>query len=359
MERVAITVFVGGGALVIAGWSATTTSRAAQPAPHVVATRLAENPLITVATSPSLGSNVNGPTVIRVPGWVGRPLGRYYMYFANHMGTFIRLAYADAVTGPWKVHEPGVLDVRDTAFFRPQPDPPGTLADFYTHVASPEIFVDAARQRLVMWMHGWWTNGERWPGDPAEARAWAKQHGYAQHTQAAVSEDGLQFSARPAITRMSYLRVFQHDGRFYGVARLGRLARSRDPLGSFEPGPNPFRGTAYASRVRHVALVKHDRHLHVFFSAIGDAPERILMSTIDLAGDWSEWRATAPVDVLQPQTDYECAGLPVAPSAPGDIATPVRQLRDPFVLEDAGAALLFYSTCGEQGIAAARLVIHP
>ena len=39
--------------------------------------------------------NINGPTVIRVPPWVKRPLGRYYMYFAHHMGAFIRLAYAD------------------------------------------------------------------------------------------------------------------------------------------------------------------------------------------------------------------------------------------------------------------------
>jgi hypothetical protein len=90
----------------------------AQPMQVVRATRLAQNPLITVDTSVSLGGNVNSPTVIRVPDWVGRPLGRYYMYFANHKGEFIHLAYADAVTGPWKVFEPGVLHVRDTAFFR-------------------------------------------------------------------------------------------------------------------------------------------------------------------------------------------------------------------------------------------------
>jgi hypothetical protein len=62
----------------------------AQPMQVVSATRLAQNPLITVDTSVSLGGNVNGPTVIRVPDWVGRPLGRYYMYFANQKGEFIR-----------------------------------------------------------------------------------------------------------------------------------------------------------------------------------------------------------------------------------------------------------------------------
>ena len=104
--------------------------------------RLKQNPLITTKSSRSLGTNVNGPTVIRVPDWVSAPLGRYYMYFANHMGEFIRLAYADAIAGPWKIHEPGVLHVRDTAMFRPQPDPKETLDDFYTHVASPEILID-------------------------------------------------------------------------------------------------------------------------------------------------------------------------------------------------------------------------
>jgi hypothetical protein len=151
------------------------------------------------------------------------------MYFANHIGTFIRLAYADAIAGPWTIYEPGVLQVSDTAFFRPQPDPVETLADFYTHVASPEIFVDTARKRLVMWVHGWWTNGERWPSDPVRARAWARQRQYGQYTQAAASADGIHFEIRPAITRQSYLRVFQHDGFFYGVARLGQLARSKDP----------------------------------------------------------------------------------------------------------------------------------
>ena len=110
----------------------------AYPAQDVRATRLAQNPLITVDTSASLGGNVNGPAVIRVPDWVNHPLGRYYMYFANHMGEFIRLAYADAITGPWRVYAPGVLHVRDTAFFRPQPDPKETLADFYTHVRRTE-----------------------------------------------------------------------------------------------------------------------------------------------------------------------------------------------------------------------------
>jgi hypothetical protein len=188
-----------------------------------------------------------------------------------------------------------------------------------------------------------------------DARRWAREKQYGQFTQSADSTDGLRFSVKPPITRQSYLRVFQHGGSFYSLARLGQLARSADPLASFAAGPNPFRDTAYANRVRHVALVHRGNQLTVYFTAIGDAPERVMASTIDLNGDWTTWRASAPIEVLRPEAAYECADLPDVPSEPGDIETPVRQIRDPFVFEESGRTLLFYATCGEQGIAAAEL----
>ena len=324
----------------------------------VTARRLPQNPLITTRSSASLGDNINGAALIRVPAWVKQPLGRYYMYFAHHMGGFIRLAYADAIEGPWTIHEPGVMQVRDTALFRPQPDPPENLANFYTHVASPEIEIDHARQRVVMWFHGWWTEGKMWPvGEPA-AREWARANGYSQFTQAATSSDGLRFAAQPAITRASYLRVFRLNGALYGMGRLGQLWRSTDPLGAFEPGPHPFRDGAYANRIRHVALLQRGGLLYVFFTAIGDAPERILVSTIGPTGDWKTWIASTPVEVLQPAAPYECGSLPNAPSEAGDIKGPARQLRDPAVFEENGRTFLFYSFCGEQGIAGAELTFQ-
>jgi hypothetical protein len=332
-------------------------SPAAAPPPQISARRFAENPLITTGSSPSLGDNVNGPAVIRVPAWVERPLGRYYMYFAHHMGAFIRLAYADRLEGPWKIHEPGVLPVGSTAFSRPQPDPPENLENFYTHVASPEIYVDEGRRRLVMWFHGWYTDGRRWPVGEAAARDWARENSYGQYTQAAESTDGLKFEVRPAITRASYLRVFAHDKAFFGMARLGQLLRSTDPIGVFEIGPHPFRDTTYANRVRHVAVTLRGNLLHVFFTAIGDDPERVMVSTIELRGDWQSWRASEAVEVLRPQAAYECPHLPSAPSAAGDVKGPVNQIRDPAIYEEAGRTFLFYSICGEQGIAGAELTI--
>lgn len=52
----------------------------------ISAVRFSENPLITVSSSPSVGDNVNGPSIIRIPPWIKKPLGRYYMYFAHHKG---------------------------------------------------------------------------------------------------------------------------------------------------------------------------------------------------------------------------------------------------------------------------------
>ena len=57
--------------------------------------RFGSNPIIHWGMSASLGGNVNGPSLVRAPSWVPEPLGRYYLYFAHHRGTFIRLAYAD------------------------------------------------------------------------------------------------------------------------------------------------------------------------------------------------------------------------------------------------------------------------
>lgn len=337
--------------------AAAATQAIAQTA-SVQATRFRENPLITLSTSPSIGDNANGPTVIRVPDWVQRPLGRYYMYFAHHSGQFIRLAYADSLRGPWRIHEPGVLHVKDTAFYRPQPDPKDSPPGVYTHVASPEVYVDHARRRIVLWVHGMWTEGQRWLEARADAAAWVRQHQYGQYTQAAESADGLAFGTLPSITRQSYLRVFQRQGTYYGMARLGQLLKSTDLLGSFELGGSPFRDTPYNGRVRHVTLLEEADRVHIFFTAIGDAPESILHTTMATSGDWREWRIGAVEQVLTPEAAYECPGLPNEPSAVGEIDRPARQLRDPVVFREDGRTYLFYTFCGEQGVAGAEVTFR-
>ncbi|NCG39796.1 MAG: hypothetical protein GWP30_02270, partial [Actinobacteria bacterium] len=77
-----------------------TTVQAAEPA-DVTATRLGNGPIITPGMDARMGGNIQGPSLIKVPDWVENPLGNYYLYFADHRGTYIRMAYADDVTGPW------------------------------------------------------------------------------------------------------------------------------------------------------------------------------------------------------------------------------------------------------------------
>ncbi|MCY4024864.1 MAG: hypothetical protein OXH75_00935, partial [Acidobacteria bacterium] len=83
-------------------------SAAAGPAaqgedPGVRVERLLDRPIITPDLHPSIGVNIQGPSLIRVPDWVEDALGAYYLYFADHKGHYIRLAYADDLLGPWTV----------------------------------------------------------------------------------------------------------------------------------------------------------------------------------------------------------------------------------------------------------------
>ena len=81
-------------------------------------TRLLDHPLISPDIHPSIGENIQGPSLIKVPDWVPNKMGEYYLYFADHKGLYIRLAYADSITGPWQVYEPGSLQIGES-FFAP------------------------------------------------------------------------------------------------------------------------------------------------------------------------------------------------------------------------------------------------
>ena len=67
--------------------------------------RLGNGPIIAPDMDARMGTNINGPSLIRAPDWLANPLGRYYLYFAHHNGSYIRLAVADTVEGPWRTHE--------------------------------------------------------------------------------------------------------------------------------------------------------------------------------------------------------------------------------------------------------------
>ena len=185
--------------------------------------RLGDGPIISPALHPSIGVNIQGPSAIRVPDWVEGRLGAYYLYFADHKGSYIRLAYADDPAGPWRVHPPGSLHLEQSGFLTEPPEVgPERLAAFEAryrargapmshdllseittpHIASPDLHVDPTRQRIIMYFHGLDDVGT-------------------QVTRVATSRDGIAFAAEPQILGPSYMRVFAHDGMVYAMAMPG------------------------------------------------------------------------------------------------------------------------------------------
>jgi hypothetical protein len=298
--------------------------------PHVrlcSVTRAVDNPMIAPETHPGIGKNITMPSVVRVPDALAAAagLGPYWMYFAAHDGHYIRLAHAGAVTGPWTTYAPGTLS--DTE-----------VAPFSDTISSPDVFV-LPSQRLRMYF-----STDHYPGSTE------------QWSGVAESSDGIEFALVSSENIAKYyLRVFQWDGKYYGLQKgwdtaAAELGESPDGVARFE-----LVKTLSGGSIRHIAVVLEGSTLLVFFSRIGDAPERILLSTIQLdSGPPSSWDLSEPIEVLRPELSYEGADVPVAPSVKGP-ATLVNQLRDPFVFAEGDKRYLFYGIAGESGIAVAEI----
>ena len=111
-----------------------------------------------------------------------------------------------------------------------------------------------------------------------------------------TSRNGIDFTTQPQNLGRTYLRVFRHQGKYYGIAMPGQVYRSADPFGPFEQGPLLFN-----ANMRHMALLPHGDQLLVFWTQVGDAPEHIKLSTINLTGDWQQWQDQAVGEVLRPE----------------------------------------------------------
>ncbi len=297
--------------------------------------RLPTNPILLADPDhPGIGDNVNGPSLIRVPSWLPNPLGRYYLYFAHHRNRFIRLAYADDLAGPWTVRDTGTLQLSESACI--------------DHIASPDIFIDEPARRIRMYYHGVVHHAEGTP-DPHD-NAIDVTRPFVQRTFWATSRDGLHFETGHELCGTSYFRVLQGENAFYAMGMPGLLYRSPDGLRDWVRGPQLL-----PDETRHHALLWRDDLLHVFYTRAGDRPERILLATIDTTGPWESWRAKGEACVLEPETSWEGADLPLLPSKRGQVMERVRQLRDPAVFEEDGALYLVYAIAGEQGLAIAAL----
>ena len=316
--------------------------------------RLLDRPIISADLHPSIGLNIQGPSMIRAPDWIDSRLGNYYLYFADHKGSYIRLAYADDRLGPWRIHPPGSLQLEQSCFLtKPPTVTPEQLAHFETrlkqagvvishdllseittpHIASPDVHVDTPGRRIVMYFHGLEALGT-------------------QVTRVAISPNGIDFTAQPEVLGRPYMRAFQHDDMTYAMAMPGQFYRSKDGMHQFEAGPILFN-----PNMRHSAVMKRGGELWVFWTRVGEAPERILLSRIDLTGDWHSWKESAPTEILRPERGWEGADAPLVPSVRSTAYGRVNQLRDPAIFEENGRVYLLYAVAGESGIAIAEVLM--
>lgn len=342
--------------------------------------RFETNPIVHSGLG-DVGQNINGPSLIRVPDWVDRKLSEYYLYFASHRGQYIRLAHSDDLAGPWTVHEGGVLHIDETPF--PSATVTSSVRDrsrllaltkpFHSfgkgvlerlsrfssmsprlqtgtpHIASPDVNVDDTDEEILLYYHGccgkYTEDGEE----------------MSQFTRAACSKDGLDFETREEKLGRFYFRVFEYDDTYYA------LAKENSPGDQTESGfavyESNHRLSGFSKRTtllndgtRHPAVRVKDRTLQIFYSRIGDCPERIFYTEVDLQDDPEYWAADDPVTVLEPTEDYEGGDQPLEPSVSGPVDRRVRQLRDPALYEENDSLYLLYSVAGESGIAIARVV---
>jgi len=298
-------------------------------------------PVITQEMLPGTdGENLAGPSPIATPDGIR-------LYFADHAGGYIRLAFADFPVGPWHVRAQGTFPlsvVLEEAERAVTPEPIST--DQPAHIASPDVhLMDDGRWR--MYFHAR-------PNDPDIA--WGHENGVA------TSDDGLDWHLEsPKAIRGTYLRGFRWNGEWYGVIRGGTLVHSVDGVTWSDPSVPEFAAAvneAAGPSIRHVALALDGDVLSVFYSRVADAPERIMRATAHLKGPWTEWRLGNPVEVLRPEEDWEGADLPVLPSRASIAKAPGNELRDPGILDYGGRRYLYYACRGERGIGVAELTKH-
>ena len=323
-------------------------------------TRLGTAPLIAetlfgrseiAGLEPDALANINGPSLVRMPDWAAGRRGAYHLYFAHHKGKSIRLAHADELAGPWRMHPDPVLHVAESRFEPEDPvhdpslPPPewaaGLKGDYlYAHVASPDVHIDDEARQLVMYFHGLLRNGD-------------------QRTRIAFSHDGLDFTAQEPLIGPPYIRATRMGGWIYLAMWGGQLARARSWTGPFDFAPLeilPQHLTGGAGRqIRHAHPFAHDGRLHLTGSRIGDAPERLIHCEAVPAEDWTGWRFGPVRELLRPAMGWEGGDLPAAASEMGTVMGRVNQLRDPALFSDDGQVYLAYCGGGENGIGIARV----
>lgn len=179
------------------------------------------------------------------------------MYFADHRGDRIKLAYVNSPEGPWQIYQPGTLrlDQADA---------------FFDHIASPDVHVDEGAKQIRMYFHGV-----------------AHETGQ-QQTGISFSTDGITFNALRDIQGLFYYRVFEHNGWYYAIAKNNNegfmaIYRARTGVSDLEFGRN------FLPDARHAAVRVEDNKLEIYYSRVGihqngSSAQSLILATIGKVG---------------------------------------------------------------------------
>ena len=326
------------------------------------------------------GENINGPSMIRIPDWIppserAHPSAVYYLYFAHHVGDYIRMAWATDVEGPWTFYQTGAaVPIGDRGVLdngNQDLDLGLGVVIEENHLASPDVLIDNENQQIIMYFHS--GSSTFFNGNEINS----------QNTWVSTSDYGLEFldNIRPVRLGSSYFRVFSHGGDIFALDNSGFPRRALDPNNPWQPTANYYSGSTIPSlwdrnanqtlqdpiealgisrselRVRHTGVRVVGDEAQVFYTQRGDLVEEVLFSTIDLTADYDDWELSYPGEpILEPIPGWEGGQFAPMPSETGSAPEDVNQLRDPDVFEDTdGMLYLIYAGRGEDALGIALL----
>jgi hypothetical protein len=271
-----------------------------------------------------IDKNINGASLIKIPDWVKNPLGKYYLYFASHSGKYIRLAYSDMLTGPYKIYKEGTLKLNQT--------------NCKTHIASPDIHIDNDKHKILMYYHGDTETGQK--------------------SFLGCSDDGIDFIVDNKVLGEFYFRVFNYKNKIYSIAKNKNedsvIYQSDSYYGEFKKIFNILPNS------RHTAVYLKDDYLFIFYTLVGDAPELIYYCKLKISDNIEDWDVISNHILTPPQFKFEGADSQLIPSNFGSAThrygeMNLNELRDPCIFEENGGVYILYTFNGEAGIALGRL----
>ncbi len=266
-----------------------------------------------------ISENINGPSLIKVPDFVPNPLGKYYLYFGHHKGKYIRMAYSNNIIGPYTLYSPGVLHLKDT---------PG-----YDHMASPDVIVDEENKRIILYYHCKFDNSIT-----------------PQSTFYAYSTNGLDFVSENNNILHPYFRYFRYMDCEYGIAmykHIGSIILKKNNNKYEEFGQ-------LLPKSRHTSILLINSKIYIFYTIVGDCPEHIYFCQITNF-EKNNLKTSDPVSIIKPEFTFEHNDQKPIVSKYGPVYEKINQLRDPYVFVDNNEFYIFYTVCGEKGIAVCKI----